>query len=228
MFGFTFNRNRNKVKTFLRSEDLDDTLKSFRDLGELNKRERALIDKVIKKWSDKQAISNILFYPSILRKEEQLNTLLKGLHSEKTPYYALAATVGLQDIDKSNLSEESRVSVVNALLSTAKKYAKISDRVVVTLENFLKIDDASSLCDLLYLQNNTTQHNIIAWLLKNYSNKDDLASLIKDCNLSQELQNIILEKYDENESKRANGEFLNLQYSLLSYLPNLRDMRNPK
>jgi len=222
-----FKKSNNKIKSFISADDLDEAMNAFRQLGKLNEDDLKLVENVIEEWTNIQAISNILMYPVLIEKSRRVEILLKGLRSEDIPYYSLASIIGFQKSDLMDLNEESRKIIVEELIQIANKYTNFSDRVVVTLEKYLKIEDAEKLCNLIHINNKTTRHNIIAWLLKSFKGKkEDLTDLIKKCKISKEFKDLVSNKYSENERKITQGIYSDLEFMLYSYLPNLKDFEN--
>jgi hypothetical protein len=87
-----------ELEAFLAAEDLDDLLQARLRIGRVSKRDTRAALSVVEQWADRQAVANVLFYPSLLPPTVRMRFLLKALEEPEVPYYTLAAVVGLQDL----------------------------------------------------------------------------------------------------------------------------------
>lgn len=156
-----------KVKFFLEAAD-PDTLQSARgELGDLEEKDILLIRSTLRKWELSLAVSNLLFYPEIIPPEIRIESIFKGLSDQHNPYIALAATVGLQNLDPQDISEEDRKYLVKKLLEIIDRQETIlADRASVSILPFLHKDEMESVFTLLSNPSETVRHNLLGWLYK--------------------------------------------------------------
>jgi hypothetical protein len=86
------------LETVLKTTDLDDLLRERRDILSLTPQETERVSAVIRAWTDRQAIANLLFYPDLIPLSLRFDALDRALRSHGFPYFGLAATVGLPEL----------------------------------------------------------------------------------------------------------------------------------
>jgi hypothetical protein len=92
-------------------------------LGEalsLTQEESALVASVIDGWSDKQAVSNLLFHSDLIPATLRFEALDRALNSHDVPYFVLAATVGLQGVRLGDVPSDKRAAWIQALVALTR------------------------------------------------------------------------------------------------------------
>lgn len=118
--------------------DLDDLQSAKNKLGDLEEEDIVLIKAVLKQWKNKQEVSNLLFYPSVIPEDIRITVLLKGLDDNENPYNILAATVGLQEIDPEQLLNDEITHIRSRLLNIIEtNNTVLADRASVSILPFL-------------------------------------------------------------------------------------------
>jgi hypothetical protein len=173
------------LEEFLRTVDLDDLLRARQRLGRVSKRDSQATVSVLEQWADRQAISNVLFYPDLLPRTARMPFLMKALEEEEFPYYTLAAVVGLQDLTGEEFEGAPEVrQAVGERLLTLIEWADermrawdtaatglhtldevIADRATVHLPDLVEPGDARRLVRFLDHPSEGVQNNVLYTLL---------------------------------------------------------------
>lgn len=217
-----------ELEDFLAAQDLDDALSALERIRSLDASDAATIRAVIDQWENQQAVSNLLFYPMLLPSAVRLAALFRGLAERRVTYYVLAAVVGFQKIDTSRMDGEQRARVVDELLPLVRD-AKgiIAHRASVSVQPFLTEDAAARVAALAPHVDDTTWHNLRAWLFRTFRGRgtDAFAALISESALSEGEQQRLLEEFVAVAAKPPQSFDPRLS-ELLGYIPNLRDVEN--
>ena len=214
-----------RLTTFLEADDLDVALNALRDVGKLSDDDWAYIEQIFADWSPPQAVANLLIH-AIVPTEKRLDILFKALHETENPYFALAATVGFQNVNAEKATEEERKCIVDELFGVMERYPPVAARATQSIRPFLTRNDAPKMLQMLGMLEGTGRHNALAWLLTDVADKDSdaLPRLIADTDISPEVAQFALGKLEEYDASKTDGGFCNLGFPLLSYIPNLKDM----
>lgn len=212
---------------FLKTEDLDDLLKVKINLRNLNKNDEKKIRSILKKWKNPQAVSNLLFYPSLIPEDIRISYLLKGLEEREELYYILASAVGFQEIDTTRLSEEEKKAIKEHLILTLKTTdGVVSARASVSIHEFLSSADTPIMFELLVHPDEATRHNILAWLITTMEETDSEKFIpMANCsNIPEDVRKEAIEKFQEHIKQKKAGEFSSFASHGYVYIPNLRDI----
>jgi hypothetical protein len=113
------------LDALLKAEDLDDLLRVRRDISALTPAEERRISSILRKWTDEQAVANLLFNPDLIPRGLRFDALDRALNSIATPYLALAATVGLQQIEWTDVPDDKRTSWLPAVQRLVRSSSKV-------------------------------------------------------------------------------------------------------
>jgi hypothetical protein len=216
-----------ELKNFLEAETLDDLLEARSKLRQLDETDIKRIRCILHRWNSLQAVSNLLFYPSLIPDDIRASCLLKALSEKKNQYYILASVVGLQGIDSTAFSKEQRREIKECLISALKvSDGIISARASVTVYDFLSFKDISTAFEFLSHPNEAVRHNILCWLIRTMEESDlrTFISMANSSNVPENAQREAIEKYQEHLRQKKIGECSLFGTQLYSYIPNLKDM----
>lgn len=214
-----------KIEKFLEAEDLDELLSNRNKLGNLEEKDIILIRSILQEWQNPQAVSNLLFYPSVIPEDMRINYLIKGLTDRENFYNILAATVGLQEIDYEQLLNEEIVQIRERLLEIIETDETVlADRASVSILPFLGKQDVDRVFRLLSHPSKVTRHNILGWLYKTIvpDSPEQFIEAAAVYNLPSETITEVSEVLQEHEQRVANGLLSYLTFPIFSYIPNLQ------
>ena len=213
------------LDTFLTATDLDDLLDASHDLDPLSPDGIARIESILANWSDHQAVANLLFHPRVIPSDVRNQAISRGLKSEDPRYHSLAAVVGLQGVDPTDvpesMREEWRREIINMLRSD---YEVIAARASVTMFSWFQGDAATRIISLYPVSNKTASSNILALGLSAYGDrpKDEFARRIAACDIGPREAKSFMKLYAKSKKKTAGGELgaAFMTCPLLCYIPN--------
>lgn len=213
---------------FLRADDLDDLLRVAMELRELSDDDARAIRVILDSWSDPQAVANLLIHPRFIPADIRVASLLKGLDEQDESYFQLAATVGLQSVDPTELTPVEVTTFRNRLLEiiTADN-GVLSSRASVSIHVFLDRAYAKELCEFLNRPKDTVRHNLLAWFVQNFEleDPDEFTPLLRSSALPDDVKQDVLQTLREHVAAEKAGEFTSVDSPLFSYIPNFRDYR---
>src|SRR5262245_55647916 len=102
-----------ELEAFLAAEDLDEVLNARGKITALTPEDEAVVRAIISEWRNTQAISNLLFHPTLIPADIRLPTLFRGLYERQVVYYVLASIVGFQSLDLAGLADTDRQRVLS-------------------------------------------------------------------------------------------------------------------
>lgn len=216
-----------ELKTFLEAEDLDSLMEARSKLRLLDEKDTKRIRSMLQRWNSPQAVSNLLFYPSLIPDDIRISCLLKGLREKKNSYYILASVVGLQGIDSTGFSKEQRKAIKECLVSALKtSEGIISARASVTIYDFLSSEDISTAFELLSHPNEAVRHNMLCWLIRTIESSDPrtFISIVNSSNIPENTRREAIKKFQEHLRQKEIGECGLSGTQLYAYIPNLKDM----
>ena len=125
---------------------------------------------VIHSWSDRQAVSNLLFHSDLIPATLRFEALDRALNSHDVPYFVLAATVGLQGVPLGDVPSDKRAAWIQALLELARSKSKaLAGRASVTLfswsQSVVAFDILPELVSLYPVPDEGACRNIVAAVL---------------------------------------------------------------
>jgi hypothetical protein len=215
------------LEAFLGAEDLSEALMALRWIHAFDGKDAAAIRLILEQWRDAQAVSNLLFHPTLIPEDVRVTSLFRGLAERQRVYYVLAAVVGLQSINRAELSAVERIRVTEELLAIIRKTKGIlAQRASVSLQEFISEDNAPRIFALWSHPDDTVWHNLRAWLCRTFQNRgvEAVTAAVRQSGLSEEVQRRLVEDFTEFLCKPAN--FDNWLSELYGCIPNLRDVEH--
>jgi succinate dehydrogenase flavin-adding protein (antitoxin of CptAB toxin-antitoxin module) len=214
------------LEIFFEIEELDDLLKARSKLRSLDEKDMEKIRRILEKWENPQAVSNLLIHPSLIPEDIRISYLLKGLEERRNPYYILASIVGFQNIHTTGLSIEDIRKVKENLILTLKiSSGVLSQRASVSIYKFLSSEDSPMMCELLSHPDDTTRHNILCSLIRNMNETDSESFILmaNNSNIPEHRKKETVDKIQQYFKQKEKGKFSSLNTFLYTYVPNLKD-----
>ncbi len=109
-----------ELEAFFAAEDLDELLNARGEITALTAEDESAVRSVLQEWRNPQAVSNLLFHPSLISADLRLATLFRGMYERRMVYYVLAAVVGFQSVDPAGLLDSDRQRVLTELLAVIR------------------------------------------------------------------------------------------------------------
>jgi hypothetical protein len=226
-----------QLRTLLTATDLDNLSSARDNISDLNYEDTEELIRILQKWTDTQAIANILMYPDLIPEDVRLDYVLKGLHENKVTYFALAAIVGLSVIDIGTLTRDEQVKIVDKVIVLAKDNGgAIADRASVFLADnlpYLQENHSAKIVGFLDHPSNLVKHNILVVLISlvGLENIRSFLDNAVECHqLSESAKQSVKETLsgiaglsEDNKVDHTRLHLGSLSTSLLSYIPNLKD-----
>jgi hypothetical protein len=211
---------------FLAAEDLDDVMKIASELPELSPSDVAVVREVLHDWQPQQAVANLLFHSRLIPPDIRVATILRGLTERDRPYLKLASTAGLQSMECSDIAPSDAAVIRDRLLELIEgDRSIISSRASVSIEGWLDSASAPAVCRLLNHPDETTGHNLLAWLIR-HIDPAELAPLLETSNLASEKSQGAIRDADEYKRCRDAGvTFTRASSYFFGYIPNLCEFR---
>ena len=221
-----------ELKEFLIAKDLDNLLRLNSTVKNLDENDNQIIREILKKWENKQAISNLLLHPNTIPQDIKTKSLIKGLNEQKTIYYNLAAIVGLQDLDKFAESEEMSTTIKNKLFQFIKETEDFrAMRATSTLQSKITKEDTSKIIECGLNKNEGVKTNLIAMIAQLHGKENIEIQLANyEVQFKKETKSL-REEFErqkeriENAPEEKKGFFkLSLGMPLMGYIPNLNQI----
>ena len=133
----------------LAATDLDELAAAAHELpADLAPDEDAVVVETIAAWTDEQALANLLMYPQLIPPDFRAAAIERALR--ETGYLRLAAVVGVDRLDRSELDEGHQRRLVRQLLELiATDRGLVSERGSVSVRTVLCTADAPELVEAL-------------------------------------------------------------------------------
>jgi hypothetical protein len=212
---------------FLKTKDLDDLLKARRHIRAPSADEAMRITAILREWQDRQAISNLLFHPSLIPEETRVETIERALHCADVPYFALAAVVGLQSINAETVNSECRKRWVSRLLVFVRSNSGVlSARASVTIRAWLKDDEIKEFVCSYPVPDETASKNIISFTLLHFGQltRQEYSERLRTYGLGFWKRRPFLRQFAEYCRKKKDGRAIFMTTPLLSYIPNYQQV----
>lgn len=207
---------------FLNAKDLDDLLKVRREMPALTTDELKRVNDVLRDWQDGQAISNLLFYPSLIPEPIRWDVIDRALCCDR-PYFVLAAAVGLQSVDPDAVPADIRKRWVTRLLEIIRSDGEVlSSRASVTIWPWLRDGEIHEFVRAFPVPDETATKNIIAFTLSRFGQctRAEYCERLKSCGLGFWRRRRFVRKFDDYRRKNGTGGAVFMKMPLLSYIPN--------
>lgn len=215
-----------ELEEFLGAEDLDDVLRARQRVPSPDADDAAAIRSVVQRWHNPQAVSNLLFHPTLIPEDMRLASLFRGLAERGVIYSVLAAVVGFQSIDPAGMTAEDRRRVVDHLLAVIRDTSGIlAQRASVAIQRFLSENEAPRVFGLWAHPDDTVWHNLRAWLFRTFQTRGvaPFTQAARWSGLAEDAQAHLVEDFAELVSSPSEGIDNQLR-NLFGCIPNLRDV----
>jgi hypothetical protein len=215
-----------ELEAFLAAEDLDELLNARQEIAVLDAEDEAVVRSVLEHWRNVQAISNLLFHPTLIPEDVRLASLFRGLAERRVVYFVLASVVGFQDIRPDQLSAEDRRRVTSDLLAVIRETDNIvAQRASVSFQGFAGESDAPQVFALLEHPDKTVRHNLRAWLFSTFKDQgvEAFNATARGSGLTEQAKRQVIAEFAEFMTGPPEGS-KNLVFPLYGYIPNLRDV----
>jgi hypothetical protein len=222
------------LDAFLKAEDLDDLLRIRRDLGVLTSDEEQRISSIIHDWTDNQAVANLLFNPDVMPPALRFEALDRALHSNHVCYFALAATVGLQQVKWNEVPGAKRASWLQALQRLVRSKSRtVAGRASVTLFEWTlgdgRDDILMELLSLYPVSDEGACRNIVAIALARWHDlsAEELTERLSDGCVTGSARAAVRQAHEKHRKLKARDEFraLIMKSPAYVYIPNLWEAR---
>lgn len=215
------------LDAFLAETDLDALMAARQRLGPASAGRAARIEGLLRAWQEPQALANLLFHPELIPAPLRLPALLKGLRDRANLYNALAAAVGLQDIDADSVDVPTRAALRGALVELVEGFPTVlAARAAATLTDYLRLDDVGLAWSLLGSPEPGVRHNLLYWLRSALGMPDDAALL--QAAAAQGLPAAVLADIEarlaEDRQRLGEGKPARLAHRSYTWIPNLGDI----
>ena len=220
------------LEAFLKARDLDELLRVRRDISSLTSEEASRVASLVRDWTDRQAVANLLFYPDLIPATLRFEALNRALHSTDIPYLVLAATVGLQQIVLDEIPADRRAAWVQALLRFVQSKSNVlAGRASVTLYSWIHSpmapDILPELLSLYPVPDEGACRNIVAAVLTECGDwsEDEFAQRLADWHVSNSARTTLRRAHEEYREAKAHDEFraLIMRSPVFAYIPNLSE-----
>ena len=153
------------LDVFLETGDLDALAVAREALDGLTAEEEARASELVL-GPGGQERANLLMYPGLLPESVRHDALLRALREGTGSYAALAAAVGVGDVDARTLPEERRAELLEALLDLVASDAGVAGtRAAMALQGLMTSADGADVVPLLVHPVPAVRRNLLAALL---------------------------------------------------------------
>jgi hypothetical protein len=215
-----------ELRTFLSAKDLDDVLGARSEIKKLSPADEQVVRSVLREWRDAQAVSNLLNHASLIPEDVREKYLLQGLAEVKLPYYALAAVLGVGELDADKLTPAQRKQYTAALRNILRDTDDVrAARASVAISHFVGRPEAPLVAAFLDHRNETARHNIRVWMFRTFDSKskDEYAEALRKSGLAEPVQRRCLAEFTEYLRNPEKADQKRKSSLLFPYLPNLDD-----
>ncbi|BBM86749.1 hypothetical protein [Candidatus Uabimicrobium amorphum] len=160
-----------EILRFLEIEDLELLREARKTLPALDDDSHFVVQNVVDKWDDEQAVANILMCPDIMEESYRWQTIEKGLESYSNPYYILSTVCGLQHLTA--IPDSYREKYLTRVLRFCEtKTETLAICASITVTHLLRKDEDYLFSQLYPVFNDNVNHNITLYFAKNYDAKE--------------------------------------------------------
>jgi hypothetical protein len=219
-----------RLDRFLAATDLDELTRAAAEVGSLDPAEAAVAQRIATEGAPAQALSNLLMHPRVIQSPARLAALSRALDQTESPYFVLAAVVGLQSVGREELEEPTWLRLRDLLMSVlALSDGVIAERASVTLFQLARPTDSLVLVPYGGHANPVVRRNTLAMLLKvgDYGQATKLGrELATDGTLPPEVAAEVLEVTGSGEGMSAATAPESLRAPLLTRIPSYVEARS--
>ena len=179
-------KDNKHLNQFLQEQELDNLLNLHSTVSIKNKEDSTLILSILDNWNDKQAVSNLLFYPTLIPQANRFNAVVKGLTDQKNKYFNLASIVGVQSPEDLGFNNDEVSRIKNILFKHVEQSMDSrAMRSTTSLAQYINKDDTES---ILTCASNTMEDV-----------QTNLLSMISNLYGQNNIRNVLMEKNSENK-----------------------------
>jgi len=221
------NRTEMDLVEFLKTKHIDVLNQSFTELSSLTERDHQLILKVLIEWKSEQAIANLLYYPRLIPEEKRYDILMQALQAEDTPYYMLAAVVGVQTLNRKQFNSALRTKFALQLMEIIKADADIiASRASVVIWDLLDERSFPLYLQLHPVRSASANKNIMALALQKFKDLDKkkFKETLKKTNLSWSKRRKFISRYKKFLKGKKAGQDIFMLAPVYDDIPNLSDI----
>lgn len=150
------------LRGFLVAEDLNALSASRARLGEPSASDHTSIRRLLADGEDQRAVENLLLYPSLIPADIRFDTVLAGLGQSPSSYAALAAVVGLDEMDVESVAEADRRKLLARLLELIDDGPPVvARRASVAILPLLSTADVAPVVRTLERADDVVAHNLL-------------------------------------------------------------------
>lgn len=157
-------QNRRVIARLLTVTDLDElhtVAEALAGTARTGDDEAAVVG-VVAAWTDEQALANLLMYPTLIPADFRAAAIERALATGEHSYLCLAAVVGIERLDRAQLTDEVRVRLIQRLLDLiASDDGIVADRASISIGTLLSSGDAPDLVELLLHPSAPVRHNLV-------------------------------------------------------------------
>jgi hypothetical protein len=220
-----------QLAAFLAARDLDDLAQAFAALEEVVAADADAIAELLSRHNDRQAIANLLMYPTVIPDRLRWAAVRSALDGERDTYLALSATIGLQSLDEGAVTESQRLEVVSALMSLIRSGGEtVAARAAGVIGRYLPADQAPRLVGLLDRAEDLVRHNVLAALIDAVGPEAVVEVIANAGRLTDEARDFVARQLCADHGFGPDGTvdtarviLSGVATPLLAYLPNLDD-----
>jgi hypothetical protein len=220
------------LEMFLKAEDLDDVLRARRGIATLTPEETGRVASIIRDWTDRQAVANLLFHPGLIPADLRFEALDRGLNSIDVPYFALAATVGCQGIALKDIPDHARANCLRMLMQFVQLTSSVfAGRASLTLFTWAQTpephDVLPELLALYPVPDESASRNIVAAALARSADMpaEEFDRQLTRWRVSAEARTALENAHREYETLKGHDELRArlLKHPTFCYIPNLAE-----
>jgi len=157
---------RPELAAFLQAAELDDAQAMAQRLKTVAGDEIDEIARQLARWTDRQAVANLLMHPDLIPDAVRYEALRRGLRERAVRYWIVAACVGCQTADMA-LSGEQRAAVAQDLLGLiGRERGLVAARASAALIRFASAALVPQILNALDHPEEATRHNVRAALIR--------------------------------------------------------------
>jgi len=221
-----------RLDRFLTATDLDDVVRVRNEISSLTPEESARVVSIVREWNDRQAVANLLFHPGLMPAVVRFDALDRALHSIDTPYFTLAATVGLQGVAPDEVPGAKRAAWGQVLLALLQsRSAVLAGRASVTLcawtRGVANPDILPQMVALYPVSDEGACRNIVCAVLDNCGDRstEEFDQCLLEWGVSDSTRAALRRAHAEYADRKERGELraMIMKAPTLAYIPNLSE-----
>lgn len=220
----------NSLDAFLAAEDLDELLKARERLTSPSAEDSRRVSQIVVGWQDRQAIANLLMYPTLIPEAHRFEAITRAFRTADVPYFAVAATVGLQTVPVASIPQSDLQRLKPPLLQLLKSSSPLAaGRASVTLFSWgmASADVAAWVLSAAPVADAGANRNITALALSLFGDLDQesFAERLAERGVPPMSAAVLAASHAEHLKARATNELraLMARHPVHVYIPNLRD-----